>query len=61
MILVPRRYGYGSVEYIDKVAKNYSAYNIPLETFVTDSQYMDRDQDFTLSDTYQLADFQVIS
>jgi hypothetical protein len=40
--------------------KNYSAFNIPLETFVTDSQYMDKDQDFTLSPTYLLSDFQVL-
>lgn len=53
------RYGYGSVEYIDKVVTNYTAANIPLETFVTDSQYMDSDQDFTLSPTYSLPDFQV--
>jgi hypothetical protein len=47
------------VEYIDQVVTNYTKFNIPLETFVTDSQYMDKDKDFTLSNTYALADFQV--
>eukprot|EP00884_Botryococcus_braunii_P020446 jgi/Botrbrau1/7085/Bobra.0165s0107.1 len=56
--LMQSKYGYGSVEFIDKVVKNYSAFNIPLETFVTDSQYMDKDQDFTVSPTYQLTEFQ---
>jgi len=34
---------------------------IPLETFVTDSQYMDKDQDFTFSADYAVDDFQVPS
>ena len=43
------RYGYGSAEQLGRVVDSYAQAGIPLETFVTDSQYMDKDQDFTFS------------
>jgi hypothetical protein len=38
--------------------ENYKAAQIPLETFVTDTQYMNSDQDFTTSSSYPLDQFQ---
>ena len=32
---------------------SYAYFKIPLETFVTDSQYMDHDQDFTISPDFE--------
>lgn len=52
-------YGYGSVSQIVRVVESYMQARIPLETFVTDSQYMDNDQDFTFSADYAVDDFQV--
>lgn len=48
------RYGIPSVEIIDRIVDSYRYAGIPLETFVSDSQYMDGDQDFTLSASYPL-------
>lgn len=48
------RYGIPSVDIIDRIVDSYRYANIPLETFVSDSQYMDGDQDFTLSASYPL-------
>ena len=42
-----------------RVVESYMQARIPLETFVTDSQYMDKDQDFTFSADYAVEDFQV--
>ena len=36
----------------------YAAAGVPLETFVSDSQYMARDQDFTLGDAFPLYEMQ---
>ena len=33
--------------------QSYAYFKIPLETFVTDSQYMDHDQDFTISPDFE--------
>jgi hypothetical protein len=55
------RYGYGSVKQMTRVVESYMQAQIPLETFVTDSQYMDKDQDFTFSADYAVDDFQVAS
>ena len=41
------------------VVDGYASAGIPLETFVSDSQYMDRDQDFTLGDNFTARDMQV--
>ena len=46
---------------ITRVVESYMQAQIPLETFVTDSQYMDKDQDFTFSADYAVDDFQVAS
>ena len=53
------RYGYASVKQITRVVQSYAYAKIPLETFVTDSQYMDHDQDFTFSDDYTPSEMQV--
>ena len=37
---------------------SYAYAQIPLETFVTDSQYMSHDQDFTLGAQYNVSAFQ---
>lgn len=37
---------------------NYIQNQIPLETFVTDIQYLKQNQDFTLSDSYPLNELQ---
>ena len=42
------RYGYGGVAEYQGIVDGYAGAGIPLETFVSDSQYMDHDQDFTL-------------
>lgn len=40
-----------------QVVEKYKDAQIPLETFVTDLQYMDKNQDFTTSDSYPLDQF----
>ena len=35
------------------MVQSYEYFKIPLETFVTDSQYMDHDQDFTISPDFE--------
>ena len=49
-----RRDGYESVQYCQTVVQRYAEAQIPLETFVTDIQYMNGSQDFTLSEYYPL-------
>jgi alpha-glucosidase (family GH31 glycosyl hydrolase) len=49
-----RRDGYESVQYCQTVVQRYAEAQIPLETFVTDIQYMNASQDFTLSEYYPL-------
>ena len=56
-----RRYGYGSLKQLNTVVDSYAYAKIPLETFVTDSQYMLHDQDFTLGEEFPAAMFQVCS
>ena len=46
------RYGYGSAEFYGQILNGYGNASIPLETFVSDSQYMDHDQDFTFGYTF---------
>lgn len=53
------RYGYGSAEFYYQILDGYDNASIPLETFVSDSQYMDYDQDFTLGSKFQLKDMVV--
>ena len=53
-----RRYGYSSAQQCQGVVDGYAAAGVPLETFVSDSQYMDRDQDFTLGDAFPLYEMQ---
>ena len=52
------RYGYGSVTEYQSIVDGYAGAGIPLETFVSDSQYMDHDQDFTLGATFPLGEMQ---
>ena len=47
------RYGYSSASQLSRVLDSYAYFQIPLETFVTDSQYMDHDQDFTMSPDFE--------
>lgn len=54
-----RRYGYGSLKQLNTVVDSYAYAKIPLETFVTDSQYMLHDQDFTLGEEFPVSTFQV--
>ena len=53
------RYGYGSAEFYYQILEGYANASIPLDTFVSDSQYMDHDQDFTLGSTFNLSEMQV--
>ena len=53
------RYGYGSAEFYGQILNGYGNASIPLETFVSDSQYMDHDQDFTLGYQFPLAQMKV--
>ena len=46
------------MQYCEQVVANYKAAQIPLETFVSDIQYMNASQDFTLSSSYDLPDLQ---
>ena len=52
------RYGYSSVQQCQGVVDGYAAAGVPLETIMSDSQYMDRDQDFTLGAAFPLSDMQ---
>ena len=52
------RYGYESVAQYQSIVDGYAGAGIPLETFVSDSQYMDHDQDFTLGAAFPLAEMQ---
>ncbi len=52
-----RRDGYNTVQYCEQVVANYIQNQIPLETFLTDIQYMNQNQDFTLSDQYPQSEF----
>ena len=53
------RYGYGSAEFYYQILDGYDNASIPLETFVSDSQYMDYDQDFTLGSKFALKEMVV--
>ena len=53
------RYGYGDANFSRTVIQGYRDAQIPLDTFVSDSQYMQADQDFTLSTGYPLHELQV--
>ena len=55
------RYGYGSEEFYYQILDGYDNASIPLETFVSDSQYMDHDQDFTLGYSFPEAGMKVPS
>ena len=52
-MLPGHRYGYSNVQQLTRVVQSYEYFKIPLETFVTDSQYMDHDQDFTISPDFE--------
>ena len=52
-VLCGCRYGYSNVQQLTRVVQSYEYFKIPLETFVTDSQYMDHDQDFTISPDFE--------
>ena len=52
------RYGYSSIKQLNRVVDSYAYAQIPLETFVTDSQYMNHDQDFTLGVEFNVSSFQ---
>ena len=41
------------MQQLERVVQSYAYFKIPLETFVTDSQYMDHDQDFTISPDFE--------
>ncbi|CAL5218429.1 g109 [Coccomyxa viridis] len=51
--LMNSKYGYSTVQQLERVVQSYAYFKIPLETFVTDSQYMDHDQDFTISPDFE--------
>ena len=53
-----RRDGYDSVQYCEQVVAKYKAAQIPLETFVSDIQYANASQAFTLSSNYDLSGMQ---
>ena len=53
-----RRYGYASSRQLSDVVDGYIYAGIPLETLVTDSQYMDNDQDFTFSKDFPVDSMQ---
>ncbi|EIE19743.1 hypothetical protein COCSUDRAFT_31111 [Coccomyxa subellipsoidea C-169] len=54
--LMNSKYGYGSAEFYHQILNGYGNASIPLETFVSDSQYMNHDEDFTLGDKFPLAE-----
>ena len=43
-----------------QIVDSYAGAGIPLETFVSDSQYMDHNQDFTLGATFPLGEMQAL-
>lgn len=53
------RYGYGSAEFYSQILNGYGNASIPLETFVSDSQYMNHDEDFTLGEKFPLSEMKV--
>jgi len=53
-----RRYGYASVAEYGTIVDGYRSAGIPLGTFVSDSQYMRADQDFTLGAAFPPAGMQ---
>ena len=53
------RYGYQTAEYYTYVISQYAQANIPLETFVADSQYMNQDQIWTLGSNFSVSDVKV--
>ena len=53
------RYGYGSVQMYNAILDGYGNASIPLETFLSDSQYMDHDQDFTYGPDFTVSDMKV--
>ncbi|KAK9845865.1 hypothetical protein WJX81_004565 [Elliptochloris bilobata] len=57
--LMNSKYGYSSAAECQGVVDAYEAAGVPLETFISDSQYMDHDQDFTLGYGFHLYDMQV--
>lgn len=52
-MLLACRYGYSNIQQLERVVQSYAYFKIPLETFVTDSQYMDHDQGFTISPDFE--------
>ena len=53
------RFGYQTADYYTYVISQYAQANIPLETFVADSQYMDRDQIWTLGSNFSVSEVRV--
>lgn len=53
------RFGYDTSGYFSYVLDNYAAAGIPLETFVADSQYMDRQMIFTLGSNFTISEMDV--
>ena len=53
------RYGYQSSDYYTYVLDQYAQANIPLETFVADSQYMNMSQIWTLGSNFSVPDMKV--
>ena len=54
-----RRYGYNSAEYYTYVISQYAQANIPLETFVADSQYMNQSEIWTLGSNFSQSEVAV--
>ena len=57
LLVLIRRDGYNSVQYCEQVVADYIQNEIPLETFLTDIQYMNDYQDFSLSNEYSQSEF----
>ncbi|KAK9807996.1 hypothetical protein WJX73_001583 [Symbiochloris irregularis] len=57
--LMQSKYGYSSVQQLQRVVDSYAYHQIPLETMVTDTNYMLADQDFTISPDFQPLDTQI--
>lgn len=60
MGLMQSKFGYDTSGYFSYVLDNYAAAGIPLETFVADSQYMDRQMIFTLGSNFTISEMDVI-
>ena len=56
---LPCRYGYDTAEYYTYVISQYQQAGIPLETFVADSQYMNKSQIWTLGSNFSASEMQV--